>query len=42
LGPYGYWIGLITGLAVGAILLLWRLVKVQRRFSKKKQHAEAI
>lgn len=30
LGAYGFWIGLITGLAVGATLLLWRLVKVQR------------
>ncbi|MFD1776312.1 MATE family efflux transporter [Paenibacillus rhizophilus] len=33
LGAYGYWIGLITGLAIGAILLLSRLVKVQRRFT---------
>lgn len=35
LGAYGYWIGLITGLAIGAILLLSRLVKVQRRYSSK-------
>ncbi len=33
LGAYGYWIGLITGLAIGAILLLSRLVKVQRRYA---------
>ncbi|CAM2959880.1 MATE family efflux transporter [Paenibacillus sediminis] len=30
-GAYGYWIGLITGLAVGAVLLLRRLVIVQRK-----------
>jgi multidrug resistance protein, MATE family len=41
-GPYGYWIGLITGLAVGAVLLLWRLMLVQRRFTAKKQHTEAV
>ncbi|AIQ17452.1 multidrug transporter MatE [Paenibacillus sp. FSL H7-0357] len=33
MGAYGYWVGLITGLAIGAILLLTRLVKVQRRFA---------
>lgn len=33
LQAYGYWVGLITGLAVGAALLLGRLVKVQRRFA---------
>ncbi|QCT03485.1 multidrug efflux protein [Paenibacillus algicola] len=32
LGAFGYWIGLITGLAVGAVLLLRRLIKVQRRY----------
>lgn len=31
-GAFGYWIGLILGLAVGATLLLLRLVKVQRNF----------
>ncbi|MCP8615309.1 MATE family efflux transporter [Salirhabdus salicampi] len=29
LGPFGYWIGLITGLAAGAITLLFRLLHVQ-------------
>ncbi|WP_342565512.1 MATE family efflux transporter [Paenibacillus sp. FSL R7-0345] len=33
MGAYGYWVGLIAGLAIGAILLLARLMKVQRRFS---------
>lgn len=33
LTAFGYWIGLIIGLAVGAILLLYRLVKVQRIFN---------
>lgn len=31
-GPFGYWIGLIAGLAVGAVTLLLRLTIVQRRF----------
>ncbi|AIQ12391.1 MATE family efflux transporter [Paenibacillus durus] len=33
LGAYGYWVGLITGLAIGAALLLKRLFIVQRRFA---------
>ncbi|OAB32873.1 MATE family efflux transporter [Paenibacillus glacialis] len=32
LGADGYWIGLITGLAIGAILLLRRLVYIQKRY----------
>ncbi|KOP67141.1 multidrug transporter MatE [Bacillus sp. FJAT-18019] len=32
---FGYWIGLITGLAVGAVLMLMRLVKVQRKFARQ-------
>ena len=31
LGPYGYWVGLIIGLATGAITLAFRLRHVQRR-----------
>lgn len=41
LGAYGYWIGLITGLAIGAILLLARLVIVQRQFAAKSSSGEA-
>lgn len=33
-GPYGYWVGLITGLAVAAVLLLRRLFVIQRRMEK--------
>ncbi|CAI6026790.1 Multidrug resistance protein MdtK [Paenibacillus sp. JJ-100] len=33
LGAFGYWIGLITGLAVGATALLWRLYQVQKQVS---------
>lgn len=33
LGPYGYWIGLIVGLSVGAITLVIRLRLIQRRFA---------
>lgn len=32
-GPYGYWIGLIIGLTVGAITLVIRLRFIQRRFA---------
>ncbi|MBW4083187.1 MATE family efflux transporter [Paenibacillus sp. S150] len=35
LGAYGYWVGLITGLAIGAILLLYRLVKVQHSYDSR-------
>lgn len=31
LGPYGYWIGLISGLGVAAVLLLRRLFVIQKR-----------
>ncbi|GIP39006.1 putative multidrug resistance protein NorM [Paenibacillus sp. J31TS4] len=33
LGPFGYWIGLITGLAAGAVGLYARLLHVQRKRS---------
>lgn len=32
-GPYGYWIGLIAGIAIGALFLMVRLYQVQRKFS---------
>ena len=35
-GPYGFWIGFISGLTVAAVLLAWRLKIVQKRF---EQHA---
>ncbi|SIT80720.1 MATE family efflux transporter [Edaphobacillus lindanitolerans] len=31
LGPYGYWIGLITGLTAGAVTLSVRLILIQRK-----------
>lgn len=34
-GAYGYWVGLISGLAVAAVLLAWRLLAVQRQFAKQ-------
>lgn len=30
-GPYGYWLGLIAGIAVGAVALIIRLYQVQRK-----------
>lgn len=41
-GPYGYWIGLITGLAVAAVLLLRRLVVIQRRIGQRLQAGEPL
>ncbi|MFC3038801.1 MATE family efflux transporter [Virgibacillus xinjiangensis] len=32
LEPFGYWVGIITGLSVGALALLWRLLHIQRRY----------
>lgn len=34
LGAFGYWIGLISGLAMGAVCLLLRLLYVQRKTSR--------
>ena len=36
LGAFGYWIGLIAGLAVGATALLWRLFLVQKQAALRK------
>ncbi|WP_440119766.1 MATE family efflux transporter [Paenibacillus sp. QZ-Y1] len=36
LGAFGYWVGLIAGLAVGATALLWRLFRVQKQASLRK------
>lgn len=35
LGPYGYWVGLIAGLSIGAISLSIRLVFIQRKSLKE-------
>ena len=34
-GPYGFWIGFISGLTVAAVLLAWRLKVVQNRFDQQ-------
>ncbi|WHX50857.1 MATE family efflux transporter [Paenibacillus woosongensis] len=34
-GAYGYWVGLISGLAVAAVLLTGRLLAVQRKFARR-------
>ncbi|WP_078380358.1 MATE family efflux transporter [Sutcliffiella halmapala] len=36
-GAFGYWIGLICGLAAGAVGLTWRLVKIQKNFQSRTQ-----
>ncbi|MBU8878898.1 MATE family efflux transporter [Bacillus sp. FJAT-29790] len=35
-GAFGYWIGLITGLAAGAICLLGRLIYIQKKYARTK------
>jgi MATE family multidrug resistance protein len=37
LGAFGYWVGLITGLAIGAIALTARLVRVQKKMIQTSQ-----
>ena len=40
-GPYGYWIGLIAGLTVGAIALTVRLVYIQKKNSVENETRDA-
>ena len=35
MGPYGFWIGFITGLSTAAVLLAWRLKIIQKRLALK-------
>ena len=35
IGPFGFWIGFITGLTVAAILLAWRLKVIQQRYERQ-------
>ncbi len=39
MGPFGYWLGLIAGLTVGAITLSFRLIHVQNINKSKKNEA---
>lgn len=39
-GPYGFWIGFISGLTAAAVLLAWRLKVIQRRLMLKLQHTQ--
>ncbi|CVK21104.1 MATE family efflux transporter [Sporomusa sphaeroides] len=34
LQAYGYWVGFIVGLAVGAVVLLLRLIRLQKKYTK--------
>ncbi|SEL46395.1 multidrug resistance protein, MATE family [Colwellia chukchiensis] len=38
-GPYGFWIGFISGLTVAAVLLAWRLKVIQQRLDQQWQLA---
>lgn len=38
LGAYGYWVGLIIGLTIGAVILSLRLRTIQRRHAKRLAH----
>ncbi|WP_110927831.1 MATE family efflux transporter [Bacillus massiliglaciei] len=38
-GPYGYWLGLILGLAIGALTLGLRLIYIQKRMQKQQSGA---
>lgn len=42
LGPFGYWIGLISGLTAGAVTLSFRLIIVQRKAKKESQENASI
>lgn len=42
LEPFGYWVGLIIGLASGAIALLFRLFYVQKKMAEQKDTANTI
>ncbi len=35
-GPYGFWVGFISGLTVAAVLLAWRLKVIQKRFDDEQ------
>jgi len=37
MGPFGYWMGLIIGLSAGAIALLYRLLTLQKNYTKKAE-----
>ncbi|GAB3060870.1 MATE family efflux transporter [Virgibacillus ainsalahensis] len=42
LEPFGYWVGIITGLSCGAIALLWRLLHVQKKYRKTNENSPAL
>lgn len=39
-GAYGYWLGLIAGVALGAVFLMLRLHKVQKRYPEENPYKE--
>jgi MATE family multidrug resistance protein len=41
LEPFGYWVGIIVGLTVGAVALLWRLLYLQKRYTQINMETSA-
>lgn len=37
-GPYGYWLGLTSGLTAGAVTLSGRLLSIQKKYRKQYSH----
>ncbi|HLR72346.1 MAG TPA: MATE family efflux transporter [Pseudogracilibacillus sp.] len=42
MGPFGYWLGLIIGLALGAVMLTFRLFFIQRRKYNEREEEEVL
>src|SRR5699024_1822059 len=42
LGSFGYWLGLIIGLALGAVMLTFRLLFIQRRKYNEREEEEVL
>ena len=42
LEPFGYWVGIIVGLTVGAVALLWRLLYLQKKYARMNTKASAL
>lgn len=41
-GPFGFWIGFISGLTIAAVLLAWRLKVIQKRFEDQAMEQQLV